>query len=378
MSTTTYIVLPPPGSAWWRDGVATSADLPSNGGSVVGECRIAEDTGAIWYWTGAVWASISVPGAVPVTRTISTTAPLTGGGDLSANRTLGITQSGVATDGYLSTADWNTFNNKVAATRSILTTAPLTGGGNLSADRTLSMPAATTVVDGYLTSGNFTTFNNKVSGTRAINTTSPLTGGGDLSADRTFAIPVATSGANGYLSSTDWSTFNNKEPAIAAATTADYYRGDKTFQQLNIAALTATTGGAAAGAGVIGQILTASQLTNTTTNVGATGAWGAVVSLSITAGRWLVWGSVGFNENGAVLTTSFAAGISASATGAGIDEFATTVSAYQISGAADALMTTPHTPVNISGTTTYYLNSQFFYTSGTPRHRGKISALRIG
>jgi len=43
--------------------------------------------------------------------TISTSSPLTGGGDLSANRTLSIPQSGASQDGYLSSADWNTFNN---------------------------------------------------------------------------------------------------------------------------------------------------------------------------------------------------------------------------------------------------------------------------
>ena len=49
---------------------------------------------------------------VPTTRTISTTAPLSGGGDLSANRTLSITQATTSTDGYLSSTNWNTFNNK--------------------------------------------------------------------------------------------------------------------------------------------------------------------------------------------------------------------------------------------------------------------------
>lgn len=43
----------------------------------------------------------------------------------------------------------------------ISTTAPLTGGGDLSANRTLSIPAATALADGYLTSANWTTFNNK-------------------------------------------------------------------------------------------------------------------------------------------------------------------------------------------------------------------------
>ena len=46
------------------------------------------------------------------TTTISTTSPLSGGGDLSANRTFSITQANATTNGYLSSADWTTFNGK--------------------------------------------------------------------------------------------------------------------------------------------------------------------------------------------------------------------------------------------------------------------------
>ena len=37
---------------------------------------------------------------------------MSGGGDLSANRTLSITQASTSTNGFLSSTDWNTFNNK--------------------------------------------------------------------------------------------------------------------------------------------------------------------------------------------------------------------------------------------------------------------------
>ena len=49
---------------------------------------------------------------VETTRSISTTSPLSGGGDLSANRTLSIAQANTSTNGYLSSTDWNTFNGK--------------------------------------------------------------------------------------------------------------------------------------------------------------------------------------------------------------------------------------------------------------------------
>jgi hypothetical protein len=70
-----------------------------------------------------------------------------------------------------------------------------------------------------------------------ISTTAPLTGGGDLSANRTLSIPAATTSVDGYLTSTDWTTFNNKEPSISAGTIAQYWRGDKSWQTLDKAAV---------------------------------------------------------------------------------------------------------------------------------------------
>jgi hypothetical protein len=57
----------------------------------------------------------SIAGLVPETRNISTTSPLSGGGDLSANRTLSIPKATTLLDGYLSATDWTTFNGKQAA-----------------------------------------------------------------------------------------------------------------------------------------------------------------------------------------------------------------------------------------------------------------------
>jgi hypothetical protein len=51
--------------------------------------------------------------------------------------------------------------NTTSATTVLYTTAPLTGGGDLSTDRTLSMPAATGTTDGYLKSSDFAAFNTK-------------------------------------------------------------------------------------------------------------------------------------------------------------------------------------------------------------------------
>jgi hypothetical protein len=82
----------------------------------------------------------------------------------------------------------------VPTSRTINTTGPLVGGGDLSADRTISIPAATGSVNGYLSFGDWNTFNNKQDalGFTPVPTTRTLTINGvtfDLSANRTWTIP---------------------------------------------------------------------------------------------------------------------------------------------------------------------------------------------
>jgi hypothetical protein len=117
---------------------------------------------------------------------ITTTAPLS---VINASTTpqIAISQANTSTNGFLSSTDWNTFNNK----QNVL--------GNASAS-----------ASGILTAADWNTFNNKVAPSLTINTALPLIGGGNLGADRTISITQANSTTNGYLSSTDWNTFNNK------------------------------------------------------------------------------------------------------------------------------------------------------------------------
>lgn len=67
---------------------------------------------------------------------LSATTPLTYNSGTGA---FGITQSSGSTDGYLSSTDWTTFNNKVSTSRTISTTEGVQGGGDLSANRTLKL-----------------------------------------------------------------------------------------------------------------------------------------------------------------------------------------------------------------------------------------------
>lgn len=80
-------------------------------------------------------------GAVPVARSITAGAGLTGGGDLSANRTIDV---GAGTGIIVNANDIAIDPSSVVlATRTITAGAGLTGGGNLSADRTIDVGAGT-------------------------------------------------------------------------------------------------------------------------------------------------------------------------------------------------------------------------------------------
>jgi hypothetical protein len=112
-------------------------------------------TGIIYRQTtipyGQNWVVIvkeQVFNGVPSSREVNTNGPLTGGGDLKANRTLGIVKADATHDGYVSAADWSSFNGKVPQTRTI-TIDGVTQ--DLSADRTWTTGGVQ--VDGFMLMG---------------------------------------------------------------------------------------------------------------------------------------------------------------------------------------------------------------------------------
>jgi hypothetical protein len=115
------------------------------------------------------------------------------------------------------------FRTAIGAGTVTSVTVSATSGNPLSILNTTTTPiiellSATSGRNGYLTSTDWTTFNNKQSAlgftpansTITIGTNAPLQGGGDLTANRTLSTS-----ANGYLTSTDWTTFNNKQPQLS-------------------------------------------------------------------------------------------------------------------------------------------------------------------
>jgi len=131
-----------------------------------------------------------------------------------------------ALPGFLSAADYLTFDSKITTT---------------------SLSATTPIIYNN-TTGLFSLGIDAVSSTRAINTTNGIAGGGDLSADRTLyhALTFTTSGASGisiasssatwtfsqatstaavsgYLSSADFATFNSKITTSSLSGTAPIF-----------------------------------------------------------------------------------------------------------------------------------------------------------
>lgn len=93
------------------DNAVSGVSTPDATALVKGKLRLTGDL-------GGTADSPTVPGLASKANsatTISTSAPLSGGGDLSANRTLSISQATTSADGYLSSTDWNTFNSKQSA-----------------------------------------------------------------------------------------------------------------------------------------------------------------------------------------------------------------------------------------------------------------------
>jgi hypothetical protein len=154
---------------------------------------------------------------------ISTTAPLSTTGGLTP--TLSISQANSTTDGYLSSVDWNTFNNKEDALgyTPVPDSRQLTINGtvyDLTADRTWSVGTVT-----------------------SITASAPLTGG-TITGSGSVGITQAGAGSDGYLSSADWNTFDGKQPAGNYITdlTGDATASGPGSVALTLATVNATTG----------------------------------------------------------------------------------------------------------------------------------------
>jgi hypothetical protein len=211
--------------------------------------------------------TLSATGSGGTVTSVTGTAPIASTG--GATPDISISQASTSTNGYLSSTDWNTFNNKGSGTVTAVSVVSANGFAGTSSGGatpaltlttsisgilygngtavaattisaplsysagTLSIPVATASANGYLSSTDWTTFNNKGSGTvTSVAALTLGTTGTDLSSTVangtttpviTLNVPTASATNRGALSSTDWSTFNSKQSVSAPVTkTADF------------------------------------------------------------------------------------------------------------------------------------------------------------
>ncbi len=364
---TNYIYLPGFGDVHWSAPVANFAALPATDTTYA--VRLAEDTGTVYYYNGSAWVTIITASAFSGILAVANGG--TNSGSALANGKAMISAAGAIVESGTSAAELgylvgvsSAIQAQLDAKEATITTLPVSKGGTNS--------------NTALNSNRFV-----VSSGGKIVEAAAIAANKAIVSD-TNGLPVASATSDAELAFVSGVTsaiqtqLNAKEPTLAAGTTAQYYRGDKSWQALNVAALTAIVDGSSGATTHVNELLQGTSATPITTNVGSTGVYGYATSVAVTAGRWLVWASVQFKENAAVLTDAVQAGISASTTGSGLADLDTVLYNAQISGSSDSIFQVPMQVISIAAPATYYLNTKFTYTSGTPKHAGKINFLRIG
>lgn len=363
---------------------------------------------------------------------ILTTGPLYGGGDLSTNRTFYISSASVLTDGYLKATDWSIFNGKLSvdgdgsglsgvalATRTLTAIAPLTGGGTFSGNINIGISAANDLADGYLTSDDWNTFNNKLayngSGTSlsgivklsGANMTGQMTTASTMTVQgNAFSVGISTfivtgggaglgiswpGGSNdnhgGKLrvyssTASDGGTWSGR--IVSGGPTANVVLGElngratigghnSALDSWSSLAIHGSTYAAAVPAGYIGEVLIATAAV--TNSCGASGAWYDVASRSITPGVWDLTILAETRNGTAVSFIAFGysttSGNSAPGT-YGLDQFA-----FLPAGTStDSTISMPPVRIALNSTTTYYFKGICVYSSA-PSMGGWIRATRV-
>lgn len=172
--------------------------------------------------------------SVGTVTSVTGSAPLASSGGTTPNLT--ISQSGTASDGYLSSTDWNHFNSHTSCTGTVtcvaactsttgvsITGSPITSSGTLG----FNIATASSVCTGLLSSADWNTFNSHTSCSGTVTSVgltssttgvsiacSPVTSSGNISLN----IATASSLCTGLLTSADWNSFNSRTSCTGTVT----------------------------------------------------------------------------------------------------------------------------------------------------------------
>jgi len=175
-----------------------------------------------------IGATLNIPQYSGGTVTsVTGTAPVVSSGGTTPDISMAAATTFV--NGYLTSTDWNTFNNKGSGTVQSIATGLGLSGGTITTNGTLLVDTASaSIISRQRAAMKFYPINSNPNGylTTAVSSVSALTlgtTGTDLSSTVangtttpviTLNVPTASASNRGALSSTDWSTFNGKESVL--------------------------------------------------------------------------------------------------------------------------------------------------------------------
>jgi hypothetical protein len=248
-------------------GTVTSVSVVSANG-FAGTVATATTTPAITISTSVTGLvkgnGTALSAAVAATDYVAPSAYASANGlTMATSRLLGRTTASTGAAEEISVAGGLTLSAGVltgasGTVTSVTGTSPVVSSGG--ATPAISMPAATTSVNGYLTSTDWTTFNNKGSGTvTSVTGTAPVVSSGG--ATPAISMAAATTSVNGYLTSTDWNTFNGKQATLVSGTNIKTVGGVSLLGAGDVGTIGATYGGTGQSSYAVGDILYASTTT---------------------------------------------------------------------------------------------------------------------
>ena len=193
-------------------------------------------------WDGGATGLVAATGRTSLELGSMALLANTGSSSITTIGTIGAgTWQGTAIgDSYISSA--SNWNSKATSTLTLTAGSGLTGGGNLTADRTFTVGAGTGITVNADTIDNSGVLSLGTA-TGTITLQSPL-----VMTSNVLSMPTSTTAVNGYLSATDWTTFNTRAIGFnvfnaTTTATATTTIQKQLFQAMTITQITCATNG---------------------------------------------------------------------------------------------------------------------------------------